>query len=169
MFPSLNSEPCSLNFKGEDQGHKPFPVPSPPTSHAHPTSTYGVPCILERQGRCHLLPLPLLCGSHGKGTSELQGRWVLSLPPPSTWVAAVSPAPSPPRLLPQSLAQWSLLQRLRQRPGAHWRRREEAILQANNPAVSDWALPRETLGPSVGSSDTAGWSKEVTLATHVLH
>lgn len=26
MFPSLNSEPCSLNFKGEDQGHKPFPA-----------------------------------------------------------------------------------------------------------------------------------------------
>lgn len=40
--------------------------------------------------------MPLLCGSRGKGTFELQGRLVLSLPPPSTWSAAVSPAPSPP-------------------------------------------------------------------------
>lgn len=66
----------------------------------------------------------------GKGLLNCKATGSFS-PTPSTWVAAVPQLP--PRLLlqPLALARWDLLQRLMQRLGAHWRRKEEAVLQAS--------------------------------------
>lgn len=86
MFPSLNSEPCSLNFKGEDQGHKPFPVPSLP----HPTHALLLPrecpAFWKDRGAVICCPCPCFVAAVGKGLLNCKVvGFFLSHPHPPGW------------------------------------------------------------------------------------
>lgn len=142
------AESYSLNFKQKDQGHKSFPVHCPPPPLMH-YSYLGVdagestlyPVFWEGRGCYPGLFSPRSSPCFAVARKELLNCKViwLFLSHPTHLDGSSSPAPSPLRLLPQPLAQWSLLQRLLHRLGAHWRRKEGA---SSNPAVSDLGSTR---------------------------